>query len=140
MIHEGLHRRKDGSTYPVEYIGLSYVELDKAYIVSVACDVSERKELHERLQLFRSLIDQSNDAIEVIDPHTFRVLDASQGTWESLGYARDEYLGMSVFGINPISMRIRFTRRMKDSARPAQCISKVKDTGRTGRPFPSRSV
>ncbi len=100
MIHEGLHRRKDGSTYPVE-VGLSYVELDKAYIVSVARDVSERKELHERLQLFRSLIDQSNDAIEVIDPHTFRVLDASQGTWESLGYARDEYLGMSVFDINP---------------------------------------
>jgi len=48
IVH-GVHRRKDGSTFPVE-VNVGWVELDKQYLVSVARDVSERKQLEEQVR------------------------------------------------------------------------------------------
>jgi PAS domain S-box-containing protein len=42
MTFESLHRRKDGSTYPVE-INLKRVELDRVYAVNVVRDITQRK-------------------------------------------------------------------------------------------------
>lgn len=53
------------------------------------------------LQLFRTLIDQSNDAVEVVDPETFRFLDVNERACKDLGYSRDELLSMTVFDIDP---------------------------------------
>jgi PAS domain S-box-containing protein len=39
---EGTRRRKDGSTFPVE-VSARYVQLDRAYIVTVARDITERR-------------------------------------------------------------------------------------------------
>ena len=41
-IVEGAHRRKDGSTYPVE-ISINWMHLDRDYIVAIVRDISERK-------------------------------------------------------------------------------------------------
>ena len=46
--------------------------------------------------LFRTLIDQSNDVVEVIDPATFRFLDVNEKSCTELGYTRSEMLGMTV--------------------------------------------
>ena len=40
-------------------------------------DITERKQRENALALFRSLIDGSNDALEVIDPPTLRFLDVN---------------------------------------------------------------
>src|ERR1700688_2989883 len=44
---ESLHRRKDGSTFPVD-LSLAWVQLERGYIVAVARDITERKEAEER--------------------------------------------------------------------------------------------
>jgi PAS domain S-box-containing protein len=44
-LHVGLHRRKDGSTFPVE-VNITYVRLNRDYIVAVVRDVSERRRRH----------------------------------------------------------------------------------------------
>jgi PAS domain S-box-containing protein len=41
MLIEGLHRRKDGSTFPVE-VNISHVQLEREYAVAVVRDISER--------------------------------------------------------------------------------------------------
>ena len=56
--------------------------------------------LHE-LTLFRTLLDQSNDAIKVIDPETLRFLDVNERACLELGYSREELLSMTLFDIDP---------------------------------------
>jgi PAS domain S-box-containing protein len=53
------------------------------------------------LKLFRTLVDQCNNAIEVVDPETLRFIDVNQKACSELGYGREELLGMTVFDINP---------------------------------------
>jgi diguanylate cyclase (GGDEF)-like protein/PAS domain S-box-containing protein len=63
-------------------------------------DITERKEAEASLKLFRTLIDQASDAIEVVDPETLRYLDVNETACLSLGYTRDEMLSMRVPDVN----------------------------------------
>jgi PAS domain S-box-containing protein len=67
----------------------------------MARDVTERRRSEESLRLFRMLIDQSNDAIEVIDPETLRFIDINGRACLDLGYSREELLSLSVYDIVP---------------------------------------
>jgi PAS domain S-box-containing protein len=49
FVKEGIHRRKDGSTFPVE-INLSFVQLDERYVIVVARDITERKAAEDLLR------------------------------------------------------------------------------------------
>ena len=60
----------------------------------------QEQTLHE-LTLFRALLDQSNDAIQVMDPETLRFLDVNERACVDLGYSREELLSMTVFDIDP---------------------------------------
>ena len=64
--------------------------------------MTERKRAEESLKLFRNLIDQSSDAIEVIDPVTLRFVDCNQSAHRALGYTREEFLSLTVFDIDPL--------------------------------------
>jgi len=55
-----------------------------------------QKQAEASLKLFRALIDQSSDGIEVCDPHTGRYLDVNQTTCDRHGYTREELLTLSV--------------------------------------------
>jgi PAS domain S-box-containing protein len=100
MSMERFHIRKDRTTFPVE-INLTYVQLDREYIVTVARDITGRKRAEEALKLFRELIERSNDAIEVVDPATGRFLDVNEKGCADLGYSREELLSLKVFDIDP---------------------------------------
>jgi PAS domain S-box-containing protein len=51
-------------------------------------------------KLFRALIDQSDDTIEVVDPETGRFLDVNQMAWQRLGYSREEMLSMKLSDVS----------------------------------------
>jgi formate hydrogenlyase transcriptional activator len=70
-------------------------------VASVLQDVTDKKEAERSLKLFRALMDQSNDAVEIVDPDTLRFLDVNDKACTDLGYSREELLGMTVFDINP---------------------------------------
>ena len=59
------------------------------------------RETMEKLKLFRTLLDQSTDGIEVVDPETMRFMDVNDAECRSLGYQRDELLQMTVLDIDP---------------------------------------
>src|SRR5271169_244425 len=63
--------------------------------------VRENERTIRELKLFRTLVDQCNDAIEVVDPETLRFLDVNGKACAELGYSRDELLSLRVFDINP---------------------------------------
>jgi PAS domain S-box-containing protein len=53
------------------------------------------------LKLFRALVDQSNDAIKVVDMETLRILDVNEKACSDLGYGREELLTLGIFDIDP---------------------------------------
>jgi len=65
-------------------------------VSKIARDITARKKGDESLQLFRTLMDRSNDAIEVVDPETGRFLDVNETACRRLGYSREELLTMHV--------------------------------------------
>ena len=56
----------------------------------------ERRRVDISLNLFRTLLDRSNDGIEVIDPETGCFLDVNDTTCQCLGYTREEMLALRV--------------------------------------------
>src|SRR5208282_705326 len=77
----------------------------------------QERTLHE-LTLFRTLLDQSNDAIEVVDPGTLRFLDVNERACVELGYSREELLSMTVADIDldyDESSRERVEQRLRES-------------------------
>ncbi|RDI70165.1 PAS domain-containing sensor histidine kinase [Halopelagius longus] len=68
LTFDGHHRRKDGTTYPVE-VNASYVDLDQEYVLAIARDVTERREYERYLEDAKSRLEAATDAGAV-------------GTWE----------------------------------------------------------
>src|SRR6202521_3926782 len=54
--------------------------------------VREGEHTIRELKLFRTLVDQSNDSVLVVDPETLRFLDANEKACVRLGYSREEFL------------------------------------------------
>ena len=104
--------RKDGSEY---WVDIDLVPVLNAvgkctHFAAIERDITESKKLKESLKLFRTLMERSADAIEIIDPETGRFLDVNQTAHERLGYSRAEMLAMRFPDIvadegGPVSIR-----------------------------------
>jgi len=64
-------------------------------------DVTELRAAEQSAVLFKTLLDKSNDCIEVIDPETGRFLDSNARWCEEHGYTREEMLRLTVMDVDP---------------------------------------
>ena len=91
---------------------------DPQRMLGMALDITERRRAQESLHLFRRLIDQTNDAIEVVDPETLRFLDVNDKSCRDLGYTRDELLSLTFKDIDPMvndDCMVRIGKRIDQS-------------------------
>lgn len=93
--------RADGSRFPAEVTSAVFEDGGLRRISLVMRDISEQRRAQEHLKLFRALLDNSSDAIEVIDPLSFHFYDVNETACQDLGYSREELLSMSVPDIDP---------------------------------------
>ncbi len=70
-------------------------------LLGILVDITERRRAEEALTLFRSLVDRTNDAIEVIDAGTGRFLDMNEKACLAHGFTRGEYLALTVPDVDP---------------------------------------
>jgi len=98
-----LLRARNGKETPIENNGAPIKQSDGKIIgvVLVFHDCAEKKKTGAALALFRTLIDRSNDSIEVVDPATGRFLDFNENAFLNLGYTREEMLALTVCDIDP---------------------------------------
>jgi len=93
--------RKDGAEFPIELSVAPVLLKGRWHAVGIVRDITERKQTERNLRLFRDLLDNSNDAIEVIDPDTMRFLDVNDKGCRDLGYSREDLLSMGIGDIDP---------------------------------------
>ncbi len=65
-------------------------------------DITERKKTEESMQLFWTLINQSSDAIYIINPNTGNFIDVNETACKSLGYSKEELLERGVTTIEGV--------------------------------------
>ncbi len=96
IVFDTVHRRKDGSLYPVE-IHLELVEFDKEKVfVTLAVDITERqkieRELKERNEILSTIMEYAGDAIIMLDD-SGKVTFWNPAAERILGYSREEIIG-----------------------------------------------
>jgi len=99
ITFEGVHRHKNGNTFPVE-IRLGRMDVgEKRIFLALARDITERKQLEELFREKRLLLDQAGDAFFVFDD-AGTIIDVNHQACLSLGYTRDELLKLTVLEVD----------------------------------------
>ena len=111
--------------------------------VGIVEDITERKKAEEalrkseeNLELFQTLINQSNDSIEVLDPETGNFLNVNKKTCADLGYSREELLSMKVFDIDPVVKPSDFPKTVEELRRTGGSIWNGVHLRKDGSTFP----
>src|SRR3990170_3350628 len=71
-------------------------------LVGVSRNITEYRQTLEDLQLFKSIINQTNDAVVIVDPETSRFIYVNDKYCSNLGYTRKEMFNMKVTDIEAI--------------------------------------
>ena len=120
------NRRKNGESY-WESISIS-PSVDAMGTVThftiVAEDISERKQADEQLKRFRAALDNSADAMFLIDRSTMQFVDLNHSACVSTGYSREELLNMGPQDIKPLLTKDQLAERFD------QIIHSATGTGR----------
>jgi two-component system cell cycle sensor histidine kinase/response regulator CckA len=113
LTFEAVHRRKDGTTFPVE-ITTNYIEYQgQGYSFSFVRDITERKRMEQALHLTQFCVDRASVGIIRTGPDA-RILSVNDQACRNLGYTREELLKMYVFDIDPAFSRKRWLGHRRD--------------------------
>jgi PAS domain S-box-containing protein len=89
-------------------------------VLVLAREITESREAAEQLRLFRRLMDQSSDALFVLDAETARFLDVNETACETLGRGREDLLAMTIDEIDcsytDAETWVAHTERLQDGA------------------------
>jgi PAS domain S-box-containing protein len=129
-----LNYKKDGTEYWAEMDIVPVLNSAGrcTHFAAIERDITEPRKLKESLKLFRTLMDRSPDAIEVIDPETGRFLDFNETSCRRLGYTREEMLKLSIpdvldTGDVPFSMQANLEESRRAGARTIESRHRRKD-------------
>jgi len=97
ILRDGVVRRRNGTTFPVE-VAIARLRIgDRDYTLAVAREANARKRAEEALreseEKFRNLLDLSRDAI-YLTARDGTIADINAAAVEFFGYPRDEFLGL----------------------------------------------
>jgi two-component system, cell cycle sensor histidine kinase and response regulator CckA len=100
ILFETVHRRKDGSTFPVEVSSRGETINGTRTIICIVRNISVRKAYLEQIQMLKHSIDRHYDAAYWLD-HDSQVIYVNNAACETLGYTQNEMIGKSLHEIAP---------------------------------------
>lgn len=97
------------------------VEIDgKIMVFAVIQDITELAEKNRQIQeseaKYRSLFEQANDAVFILDPGQHIILDVNETAVSRYGYPREELLGLSLDDLSADDWRLALRRGMEEGA------------------------
>jgi diguanylate cyclase (GGDEF)-like protein/PAS domain S-box-containing protein len=114
LIFETVHRRKDGTTFPVEGTHCAFKLGGEDIGFSSVRNITERKKALRKTEELQFAIDHATDAIYICDSEG-KFYYVNQSASHMLGYEREQMLSMTVFDINP-TLDIQEFRHLWESA------------------------
>jgi PAS domain S-box-containing protein len=124
VTFETRHRRKDGTSFPVE-VRVGHFEQGGRRFLSLARDITDRKRAEDELRAseerFRILVDHASDAFFLYNEDG-AVLDVNRQACESLGYRRDELIGMTAFDYG-LDLTPALLQRIRDRLRSGKTVT-----------------
>ena len=106
QVSDEVFWRKDGTSFPVEYVSTPMLE-DGVIVGAVVSfrDITKRKRaedaLRESEERYRRIFDASYDAIFLLEADGGAILDVNEEACRMLGFSRDELMAMSGYDIHP---------------------------------------
>ncbi len=97
-VFETRHRRKDGSTFPVEVKARPIKYYDQDCFIATCRDITERNKEELEVKTRGDLLDSVNDSVFVIDRQG-KIRFANRAAFESRGYSAEEILQMSAIDL-----------------------------------------
>ncbi len=105
LRYETLHRRKDGTEFPIE-VSTSLISLGgQDMLLGIDRDITERKQAEEKLrkseERYRYLFENNPHPMWVYDLKTLAFLNVNEAAIAKYGYSREEFLNMTIVDIRP---------------------------------------
>src|SRR5215212_6011471 len=101
--YESRGLKKDGTIFPIEIRPRHLPYSGRRIRVTSVIDLTERKHQEEALRqseaLYRTVVEQAEENIFLVDAKSKRVLDANDALLRSLGYTDDELREMTLYDI-----------------------------------------
>lgn len=114
ILPGGLHRRQDGSTFPVEVAVARHEIADREVVLAVGRDVKSRQQteeaLHDRTVRYQALFEHCRDAVYVTT-RAGTVTEANPAAAALFGYAQGELSGLDARALIPAPDDIRRWQR-----------------------------
>lgn len=124
LVLETMHRRADGSRYPVEVHLQLFEQDDRQVFLAVILDVSDREQAEKALrdseERYRLLFENNPLSMWIYDPETLRFLGVNNTAIARYGYSRDEFLNMTILDIRPEEEQWRLLQNVRDAQEPYQ--------------------
>ncbi len=134
--------KKDGSTILVAFNGKIGKQPDGSFEQThcILHDITEQKRTEEALiaseEKYRSLFENANDAIFIIDPVNLTILDANENAINRLGYSREELHWLTVNDITGPSSVSSNEKRVRELMQKGSSIFEHTQKHKDGREIP----
>ncbi len=92
ILFETIHRRKDGSIFPVEVSSQGITIENVRYLLSIVRDISQRKKTEESLIRINKAVDSASNGIALIDSKGTSVIYHNQAFYDLFGYTCEELI------------------------------------------------
>jgi PAS domain S-box-containing protein len=124
-LFESLHRRKDGTTFPVE-VSIKQVQLDRAYRVSVTRDITQRKRAEQALQESQAALARTNRITAMGELTASIAHEINQPLAAVVTNASASLRWLSVQPPNLAEAREAMTHAMQEANRASNVIKRVR--------------
>ncbi len=129
-----INYKKDGTEYwsDMDIVPVLNSAGKCTHFAAIERDITESRKFKDSLKLFRTLMDRSPDAIEVVDPKTGRFIDVNETACRRLGYSREEMLSLGIPDILdatdlPFSLQDNMDEARKTGSRTIETRHRRKD-------------
>ncbi len=103
IVTEKRYAHKNGRTILglISIVALPDANSNAKYFVAQIINIDNQKKIEKSVDLFRHMINSSQEAMFIVDPKTGNMLDANINGCKKLGYSYQEILNLRIFDIEP---------------------------------------